>query len=222
MIKTYYDNENDLTINYLYNDQGLRVRKEMSNGSITKYYYEGSNLISEVTGSKKKSFLYDEANQLYGLIYNNKSYYYIKDILGNILGIIDNEGKIVVEYRYNAFDELLSITGSLKDTLGKENPFIYKGYYYDFETGLYYCKSRYYNPKWCRWINADDVSYLDPENINGLNLYAYCGNNPVMCYDSIGTKPRRITQLYRNVSTYSFNSSLFKSISKIHRKTFGG
>src|SRR5690554_1703568 len=188
-LNRYYDNGNDLTIDYTYNDQGLRVRKEMSNGAITKYYYEGSNLISEVTGSRKKSFLYDEANQLYGLIYNNKTYYYIKDILGNILGLIDNEGKVVVEYRYNAFGELLSITGSLKDTLGKENPFIYKGYYYDFETGLYYCKSRYYNPKWCRWINADDVSYLDPENINGFNLYAYCGNNPVMYSDSSGNIP---------------------------------
>ena len=51
----------------------------------------------------------------------------------------------------------------------------------DVETGLYYCKSRYYNPKWCRWLNADDVSCLDPESINGLNLYAYCKNNPVMC-----------------------------------------
>src|SRR5690554_7754250 len=99
---------------------------------------------------------------------------------------------IFYEWRYlwyNAFGELLSIIGSLIDTLVKENPFTYKGYYYDFETGLYYCKSRYYNPKWCRWINADDVSYLDPENINGLNLYAYCGNNPVMYSDSSGNIP---------------------------------
>ena len=185
-LKTYYDNENDLRVDYRYNDQGLRTRKEIINKQVTKYYYEGSSLISEITGSKKKSFLYDEANQLYGLIYNNKSYYYIRDILGTILGIIDKDGTTVVEYRYNAFGELLNITGSLKDTLGKENPFIYKGYYYDFETGLYYCKSRYYNPKWCRWLNADDVSYLDPESINGLNLYAYCKNNPVMNFDPTG------------------------------------
>lgn len=57
----------------------------------------------------------------------------------------------------------------------------------DVETSLYYCNSRYYNPDWCRWLNADDVSYLDPESINGLNLYAYCGNNPVMGYDPYGT-----------------------------------
>jgi RHS repeat-associated protein len=60
---------------------------------------------------------------------------------------------------------------------------LYKGYYYDFETLMYYCKSRYYIPLWSRWLNADDISYLDPSSINGLNLYAYCGNNraPVRC-----------------------------------------
>ena len=51
------------------------------------------------------------------------------------------------------------------------------------ETSLYYCNSRYYVPEWCRFLNADDVSYLDPESINGLNLFAYCNNNraPVRC-----------------------------------------
>lgn len=73
--------------------------------------------------------------------------------------------------------------------IGSLNPFRYRGYYYDSETGLYYLKSRYYDPEVGRFINMDDIDYLDPENLNGLNLYAYCLNNPVMLTDSTGCGP---------------------------------
>ncbi len=81
---------------------------------------------------------------------------------------------------------MLSTTGSLASTLGVDNPFRYKGYYYDFETGLYLLTTRYYNPEWGRWLSADAFDYLDPQSINGLNLFAYCNNNPVMYKDSTG------------------------------------
>ena len=79
-------------------------------------------------------------------------------------------------------------TNSGDREIGKINPFRYRGYYYDVETGLYYLKTRYYDPEVGRFISQDDVSYLDPEHINGLNLYAYCGNNPVMNVDPSGHK----------------------------------
>ena len=72
--------------------------------------------------------------------------------------------------------------------IGNRNPIRYRGYYYDTETGLYYLKSRYYDPEVGRFITIDDISYLDPDTINGLNLYAYCGNNPVMRVDPNGNK----------------------------------
>ena len=71
--------------------------------------------------------------------------------------------------------------------IGNRNPIRYRGYYYDTETGLYYLKTRYYDPEVGRFISIDDISYLDPDTINGLNLYAYCGNNPVMRVDPNGT-----------------------------------
>ena len=74
----------------------------------------------------------------------------------------------------------LSVEGSLASTIGQLNPFRYKGYYYDNESGMYYCNSRYYNPQWGRFLNSDSIEYLDPESINGLNLYCYCMNNPIM------------------------------------------
>ena len=67
------------------------------------------------------------------------------------------------------------------------NPFRYRGYYLDDETGLYYLNARYYDPEIGRFISPDGTEYLEPETINGLNLYAYCGNNPVMYMDPAGT-----------------------------------
>ncbi|MFQ9477003.1 RHS repeat-associated core domain-containing protein [Barnesiella intestinihominis] len=76
---------------------------------------------------------------------------------------------------------------SYNSSVAKLNPFRYRGYYYDAETGLYYLNSRYYDPSIGRFINADDISYIQPTDINGLNLFAYCGNNPVMYTDPEGT-----------------------------------
>jgi RHS repeat-associated protein len=70
--------------------------------------------------------------------------------------------------------------------IGHINPFRYRGYYYDEETQLFYCNSRYYSPELCRWISPDSIEYLDPSSINGLNLYCYCLNNPIMYVDPTG------------------------------------
>jgi len=100
----------------------------------------------------------------------------------------------VVKYVYDAWGnfKVYDITGSeITDEthLGFLNPFRYRSYYYDVETNLYYLKSRYYDPEICRFITIDDISYLDPDSINGLNLYAYCLNNPVMMIDNSGCAP---------------------------------
>ena len=66
------------------------------------------------------------------------------------------------------------------------NPFRYRGYYYDTETGLYYLNSRCYDPQIGRFINADNIENSEANDINGLNLYLYCSNNPVNCIDESG------------------------------------
>lgn len=121
-----------------------------------------------------------------GFIHDSNKYLYIRDVLQNVLGIVDIFGNVVVKYDYEAYGKINSITGSKASTIGKYNPFRYKGYCYDEESSMYYCKSRYYVPKWCRWLNADSIEDLDPSSINGLNLYSYCGNDPINRYDLSG------------------------------------
>ncbi len=70
------------------------------------------------------------------------------------------------------------------------NPIRYRSYYFDTETGLYWLTTRFYDPETGRFISQDEYSYLDPDSINGLNLFAYCGNNPIMLVDETGNKPK--------------------------------
>ena len=106
---------------------------------------------------------------------------------------VDSSGNVVVKYIYDAWGNHAVVNASGEDIgdathIGNRNPIRYRGYYYDTETGLYYLKTRYYDPEVGRFITIDDISYLDPDTINGLNLYAYCGNNPVMRVDPNGNK----------------------------------
>ena len=105
--------------------------------------------------------------------------------------VVDSNGSTVVEYKYDAWGnhKVLDANGNeitSSTHIGNLNPFRYCGYYYDIETGFYFLKSRYYDPEVGRFLNIDSLDYADPETINGLNLYAYCGDNPVMGYDPEG------------------------------------
>ena len=99
---------------------------------------------------------------------------------------------MVASYTYDAWgnhtvcDEFGDDT-TYYGTIGNINPIRYRSYYFDTETGLYYLQTRYYDPEIGRFISPDSTKYLDPESINGLNLYAYCLNNPVNCVDYTGT-----------------------------------
>ena len=107
------------------------------------------------------------------MLYNGTEYYYLKNIQGDIIGILDGSGASVVEYSYDSWGKVIEISGDQE--LGKLNPFRYRGYYYDEETGFYYVGSRYYDPEVCRFINADTVDILGvQDNLNDKNLYAHC------------------------------------------------
>ena len=120
---------------------------------------------------------------------NGKEYFYIRNVQNDVIGLHDTEGKIVVSYSYDTWGNIVSITGSLKDSVGKKNPYRYRGYRYDEETGLYYLQSRYYNAEWGRFINAD-AAIGKIGKLEGNNLFQYCFNNPVNMSDESGQWPK--------------------------------
>ena len=94
----------------------------------------------------------------------------------------------MVSYIYDAWGNIFSVTGTMAATLGVDNPFRYRGYFYDEETKFYYLQSRYYDPNVCRFINADEfnILYNAVGNVLGANVFIYCMNNPVMHVDYSG------------------------------------
>ena len=113
------------------------------------------------------------------------TYYYLRNAWNDVIKLIDKTGATVVEYTYDSWGKLLSTSGSLASTLGKNNPFRYRGYVYDEETGFYYLQSRYYNPEVGRFISSD-VLLSTGQGVLGHNAYAYCGNNPASRIDTEG------------------------------------
>ena len=110
---------------------------------------------------------------------------------------LDSSGEIVVEYSYDAWGN--HTIKAYNKTIANANPFRYRSYFYDTDTGLYYLKTRYYDPEVGRFINMDAVDYADPLTLGGLNLYSYCNNNPVIYIDPTG---HFILQLVVSVISY--------------------
>ena len=158
------------------------------NGVKTEYLTVGGSILAEKKNGVWQHYLYDGSGQLMAIRYKGADYYYIRDGLMCITGLVDANGGAVVNYRYDSWGKLISITGSMAGTLGKDNPYRYKGYYYDDETGMYYLKSRYYQPEICRFISADDEDVLidTHANLSNKNLYLYCDNNPIIKVDEEG------------------------------------
>ena len=180
-------------VNFAYNEDGIRTQKN-SDGILTNYYYNGSLLIGMTVGSGSSTeilrFSYDASGNVVAVDYstdNGSTFntYYLRNAQSDIVKLIDKTGATVVEYTYDSWGKLLSTSGSLASTLGKNNPFRYRGYIYDEETGFYYLQSRYYNPEVGRFISSD-VLLSTGQGVIRHNAYVYCLNNPVNREDSNG------------------------------------
>ena len=171
------------TWSYSYNSDGLRTGRTdgtntyqyvYTDGQLSAMYYEGTRYLFHYEGSTPVSMYIGSA-----------LYYYATNINGDVVAIFDKDGNRIVEYTYDAWGNILSISGSMADTIGAINPLRYRGYVYDQETGLYYLQSRYYNPTWGRFINADGF-VATGQGFIGNNMFAYCGNNPIIRNDATG------------------------------------
>jgi len=195
----------DYSLSFTYDMDGIRQSKTV-NGAKTKYFTSGSTILREErSDGKTLYFYYDDLGNIAALEYNNTMYYYVRNILGEILGLANSSGAYVAKYSYTAYGGVLSITdGNGNDVSGNAdhianiNPYRYKGYYYDVETGFYYLNSRYYNPMTARFINADGLVSTG-QGFNSYNLFAYCGNNPVVFVDPNGNCPGTLEHIKNNM-----------------------
>ena len=173
-----------VTAEFVYNADGLRVQKTV-NGVATKYTLHGKNVVHMTSGADELHFFYDAQNRPAVVVYNGVPYAYVKSLQGDIVAILDENGNAVVSYGYDAWGAPLWCTGERAETLGKVQPFRYRGYVFDEETGLYYLKSRYFNSAICRFISSD-VFFEKINSANSQNIYTYCHNEPVVKYDKNG------------------------------------
>ena len=175
------------TVEMQYDGKGMRIGKSKKIGSTTTnstYTYDNSGkLRTEVEGSTTRNYIYGQ-DGIVGYEENGEQFMYRKNFFGDITAIYQGTTKIA-EYSYDAWGNC-TITTNVNG-YGTRNPFRYRGYYFDTDLNMYYLMTRYYDPQIGRFINADTINYLKPNSINGLNLYAYCKNNPTRNIDPLGT-----------------------------------
>ena len=195
-------------VSFSYNSAGIRTKKHFAGGAGMVPYYtdvytvDGSRILSEVrtddqlyTVVRTLYYIYDASGSVIGMEYNGAKYWYDKNLQGDIVGIRNSTGTLVAQYVYDAWGKILQVTdkdgndvSGNSDHIANINPFRYRGYYYDVETGWYYLNARYYDPAVGRFLSPDGQINNVGSDLLGANLFAYCGNNPVNRIDPNGNE----------------------------------
>lgn len=187
--------KNGKTVNYTYDSNGQRISKTVD-GETTDYYVVDGVKIGEHKAGRDIVYMHDEKGDIYGLCYDGITHYFVQNVQGDIIGILNTTGTLVAKYEYDAWGNVTAIPVAedgcghavdSPDHIAHVNPFRYRGYYYDAETGFYYTHSRYYDSEVGRFISPDTLEVLDiQDDLYDKNLYIYCDDNPVIRIDSSG------------------------------------
>ncbi len=188
------------TVNYTYDANGMRLTKTVDGVKHT-YLYQDGLLVQETKGTDVFDYSYDANGRLTMLSYSSTDdeedeepivYYYALNSRGDVIGLYNVLGNLIAKYTYDVWGNEVSITNGSGDEISNYiniatiQPFRYRSYYYDTDSGLYYLQSRYYDPVTHRFINADPKYVSTGTGIIGLNMFAYCDNNPINCIDLSG------------------------------------
>ena len=181
-------------ITFEYNENGLRTKKtrmyyDDATGDIgykaTSYTLHGKNIVHMAENGNDLHFFYDAQNKPAVVVFNGTSYAYLYNLQGDVIGLVDSNGTKMVSYSYDAWGKPISKAGTLASTLGTIQPFRYRGYVFDEETGLYYLQTRYYMAQRNRFVNADTVLGCMGYPLTH-NIFTYCVNAPVVRTDDTG------------------------------------
>ena len=167
----------DTSLQFSYDLNGYRTAKTV-NGVRHTYLYAGGKLLRETYSGNTLDFAYDAQGLPFSLTYNGTKYYYITNLQGDVMYLINSSGAKVASYTYDPYGKLTLSSGSM----ALINPLRYRSYYYDSETGFYYLHSRYYDPAVCRFLNADTYASTG-QGFMGFNMFSYCSNDPIGCID---------------------------------------
>ncbi|GGC06677.1 RHS repeat-associated core domain-containing protein [Dyadobacter sediminis] len=185
-----YDFENRLIsiqagrakVTYKYDALGRRVSRTQS-GTETRYYYDLDNLIQEVTGNNVKSYVYGE--EIDHILYakaGDSEYFYETDDLNSVQSVTDASGALLEYYTYDPFGTPHVFNASDKELAASTfNNFLFTGRQYEFQFKTYHYRNREMNPNLGRFAQRDPLEFTD-----GLNNYAYVGNNVVNATDPLG------------------------------------
>ncbi len=191
-----------LTASYTYDENGLRLSKTV-NGITTNIFRANGQMVGmNSSDGKDMTFILDGNGNVYGVHYDHYSsnqpksetYYFAYNAQGDVIGIYEFSGRLMATYDYdewgNCTVNVLAADNNghavdSPDHIAYANPFRYRGYFYDAETGFYYLNSRYYDPGTGRFVNADAFTQTG-QGMLDKNMFAYCGNNPVNRFDPSG------------------------------------
>ena len=206
------------TTTYAYDLNGFRTKKVNPDGTWVKYFVGDGKILGETLHAADNHEVYDmrytfdENGEVCGISLWNQGdtawtkYYFVKNLQGDVLAVYQYGSSFtkVAEYTYDSWGNVLTATGALANI----NPFRYRSYYQDTETGFYYLQSRYYDPAIGRFINADSFASTGQDFI-GCNMFAYCGNSPVVRIDFSGKSFAVILGVNLNIfgwgATFSIN-----------------
>ena len=188
------------TLSYTYDSEGIRTSKTVGS-TTTKYLLNGTQILAQTTNGTTLSFFYDQQGNRVGMAdSSNHFYYYIYNLQGDVIALADaSTGKLAATYTYDAWGKC-TVTNATGFTIGTDNPFRYRGYYYDSETGLYYLQTRYYDPEVGRFISSDGYISGASGTTKGYNLFVYCDNDPVNKSDENGCWPKWVKKVANAVS----------------------
>lgn len=182
-LKSFEDNT------YTYNVNGIRTSK-IVNGVEHIYTLDGTNILKEVWGDNELVPMYDNEGSVCGIIYNKIPFFFLKNLQGDIIAVVDQSSEVVGSYTYDAWGVCTIESDTSGCNIAMINPYRYRGYYYDAEIGMYYLQSRYYDPAVGRFICADKVMGANGE-LSTYDLYTYCGNEPIGRYEIGGMSWRK-------------------------------